>query len=249
MLVGPATLHGQSSAGSHAIGERSKAIARPSVFKLPDPSGPFGIGRLGCEWTDEARPDAHSVDPKAHRKLMVYLWYPAPRAAAGNAEPYLPGAKQMAANAEARAHMSEEFGALWPLIVSGDIKSHAVEHAPVAEIKDKFPVVLFSHGAGGTGLEYTALIEDLVSHGYVVAAIEHTYTAAAVTFPDGTVVPAHHDADPAGLTQEQRMQRMMDSVGQAIREGAEDQIFVLNTLTELNMSSSSGLSSFTAGSI
>jgi hypothetical protein len=33
------------------------------------------------------------------------------------------------------------------------------------------------------------LIEDLVSHGYVVASIEHTYTVKAVWFPDGAMVP------------------------------------------------------------
>jgi predicted esterase len=132
--------------------------------------------------------------------------------------------------------MAEEFGALWPLIVSGAIKSHAIENAPIANSQKQFPLVLLSHGLGGSGFEYAALIEELVSHGYVVAAIEHTDTAAAVTFPDGTVVVAHNDAEPAGLTQEQRLQRMMESAARTIREGAEDVLFVLNKLTELNQS-------------
>jgi pimeloyl-ACP methyl ester carboxylesterase len=33
----------------------------------------------------------------------------------------------------------------------------------------------------------TALAEDLASRGYVVAGVDHTYEAAAVTFPDGRV--------------------------------------------------------------
>ena len=229
-------LHGQTSAVVTPSISDQTASAQPAALKLPVPSGPDGIGRVGYEWTDNARSDPYSADPKAHRALMVYIWYPAPRNAAGGAEPYLPGARQMDANPEARSHMTDEFGAHWPLIVSGAIKSHAIENAPVAKSQSLLPLVIFSHGAGGTGLEYTALIEDLVSHGYVVAAIEHTYMAAAVTFRNGTVVPAHHDAEPAGLTQQQRWQRMMDSVGHAIREGAEDQIFALNTLAELNKS-------------
>ena len=32
----------------------------------------------------------------------------------------------------------------------------------------------------------------LVSHGYVVAAIENTYMAAAVVFPDGRVIPSYY---------------------------------------------------------
>ncbi len=36
---------------------------------------------------------------------------------------------------------------------------------------------------------YTSQIEDLVSQGYVVDAIEHTYEDGAVAFPDGRVFP------------------------------------------------------------
>jgi hypothetical protein len=33
----------------------------------------------------------------------------------------------------------------------------------------------------------TALVEDLVSHGFVVVTIDHPYDADAVEFPNGTV--------------------------------------------------------------
>jgi hypothetical protein len=59
------------------------AASQPPTFKLPDPSGPFGIGRVGYEWIDTSRPDFYSSDPHAHRALMVYLWYPSARSAAG----------------------------------------------------------------------------------------------------------------------------------------------------------------------
>jgi hypothetical protein len=36
---------------------------------------------------------------------------------------------------------------------------------------------------------YTAQLVDLASHGYVVAAITHTYDAAVAVFPDGRLVP------------------------------------------------------------
>ena len=86
--------------------------------------------------------------------------------------------------------MSQEFGDLWAPIVSGEISSHAVDRAPIAS-STPFPVVTFSHGLGSTGFQYTVLIEYLVSHGYVVASIEHTYTAKAIWFPDGK---GHHPA-------------------------------------------------------
>jgi predicted dienelactone hydrolase len=201
---------------------------------LPMPSGLFGIGRIGYEWIDRSRPDTYSANPDAHRDLMVYLWYPAPRTDTGKRGPYLPGAKQMEANPEVQRRVGDEFGAGWALIVSGDLVSHAVENAPVAKSPKPFPVVLFSHGLGGIGFAYTSLIEDLVSHGYVVASIEHTYTAMAVVFPNGRVVPFHQEADPVGLTPEQRFQRMQVSAGHAITEGARDVVFVLSKLTEMN---------------
>jgi hypothetical protein len=42
-------------------------------------------------------------------------------------------------------------------------------------------------GLGVTGLAYTAQIEDLVSHGYAVAAVEYAPIAPFVIFPDGRV--------------------------------------------------------------
>ena len=235
-----AGLHGQTNDAAVASGHAQPAATQPVAFHLPNPSGPFGIGRVGYEWIDNARPDTYSADPKAHRALMVYFWYPAPRGTAGEMEPYWPGAKQMDAVPSVRSQVKEDFGAFWPLIVSGSIKSHAIHDAPVAKPPKQFPLVVFSHGSGGTGFEYTSLIEDLVSHGYVVAAIEHTYTASAVEFPDGTVVPAHHDAAPADLSQEQRFQRMMASAALGIRQGAEDVVFVLNRLTQLNKNGAPG---------
>jgi dienelactone hydrolase len=207
---------------------------KAAAVKLPVPSGPFGIGRVGYEWIDPSRPDAYSANPGAHRDLMVYLWYPAPRTDTGRTGPYLPGAKQMDANPEVQRRVENEFGAGWGLILSGDLVSHAVESAPVAKSPKRFPVVLFSHGLGGIGFAYTSLIEDLVSHGYVVASIEHTYTAMAVVYPSGRVVPFHQEADPVGLTPEQRFQRMQASAGLAITEGARDVVFVLSKLAEMN---------------
>jgi hypothetical protein len=199
---------------------------------LPMPSGPFGIGRIGYEWIDPSRPDAYSTDPNAHRDLMVYLWYPAPQK--GGTGMYLPGAKRMDLNSEVQRRVGDAFGSSWRLIVSGAIVSHAMENAPVAQSPRTFPVLLFSHGLGSMGFAYTSLIENLVSHGYVVASIEHTYTAMAVAFPNGEVVPFHQEADPPGLTPEQRFQRMQASAGRAITEGGRDVVFVLSKLTEMN---------------
>jgi dienelactone hydrolase len=215
-------------------GLQSQSGEPTNIPQIPAPSGPFGVGRVSYEWIDVARPDGHSSDPQAHRDLMVHLWYPAQKGKAGKVGEYLPGAKQMDADPAVRSSLQEEFESNWPLIVSGAITSHAIENASVARSPQRFPVVLLAHGLGGTSFEYTALLEDLASHGYVVAAVENTYIAAAVVFPDGRIIGAYHEPETPGLSPEQRFQRMMKGAGEAINTGAEDLMFVLNRLTDLN---------------
>jgi hypothetical protein len=48
-------------------------------------------------------------------------------------------------------------------------------------------VLIFSHGRGGYRQHNTMQVEELVSHGYIVAAIDHPYAATGVVFPDGRI--------------------------------------------------------------
>jgi dienelactone hydrolase len=231
-VIGLATALAHGQAGERANPSQSAPV--PGVVpRLPMPTGSFGIGRVGYDWTDTARPDRFSADAKAHRELMVYLWYPTAKAAEAKGA-YLPGAQAMDKAPAIQNRMREEYGANWPLLVSGAIFSHAVDGAAVAKSPKQFPLILLSHGLGGSGFGYTALIEDLVSHGYVVATIEHTETAGVVAFPDGRLVPFHEDQAPPGLSPAERWKRMVDSVTAGITEGAGDVRFVLDRLTELN---------------
>ena len=213
---------------------KSLSAKQMRVHELPSPTGPFGVGRVGYAWTDESRPDRHAAGSGAHRRLMVYLWYPARKVKRATSEEYLPGAKQMDADAGVAPAMREEFEGAWPLIVSKAVSSLAIENAPVAQSHKKFPVVILAHGAGGTTFEYTSLIGDLVSHGYVVAAVENTYVASAVAFPDGRIVAAYHEPAPPNLSPDERFQWMMKSAGMAMETGARDIVFVLNQLTKLD---------------
>jgi predicted dienelactone hydrolase len=133
---------------------------------------------------------------------------------------------------EAQGRMRQEFGNRWSAIVSDAIFSHAVEGAPAANRPRQFPVIIFSQGLGSTSFNYTCLMEDLVSRGYVVASIEHTYTALAVWFPDGRVALRHNEPPSSGLTPEQRFKWMLAKTSDQISEGAADVRFVLDHLTK-----------------
>jgi predicted dienelactone hydrolase len=70
------------------------------------------------------------------------------------------------------------------------VTSHSYADAPVARRGRPFPVVLFSHGYGqGFESQNSAQMEELASHGYVVASIDHPYETAAVVYPnDGPIL-------------------------------------------------------------
>jgi len=117
---------------------------------LPRPEGPFAVGRAGFDWTDQTRPEVLSKVSSAKRELMVYLWYPADaKDATAKAAPYLPGAA--AINKLSDRDLVEGDGKLWPFILSGQIKSHAVEDVAVARNPSRFQLLIFSHGLGSPG--------------------------------------------------------------------------------------------------
>jgi pimeloyl-ACP methyl ester carboxylesterase len=58
---------------------------------------------------------------------------------------------------------------------------------PVPLSSSSGPLLLFSPGYGGTHHGYASTLQAAASSGYTVVAIDHTYEAAAVVFPDGSV--------------------------------------------------------------
>lgn len=210
------------------------------VAKLPQPSGKFGIGRVRFDWIDRQRPEPLSAEPNAHRELMVYLWYPTAQKSTRNHEgTYLPGAINIEKTQGTTRIKQQVFGDSWPLVLSGAITSHAQENAPLAKSKNPFPVILFSHGGSWTSFGYTGLIEDLVSHGYVVAAVEHTYEAAAVVFSDGKVIPYSEEnvrrmEKPPGASYDEMVKNAMSWIRARNDVFAADQRFALDQLVQLN---------------
>jgi hypothetical protein len=127
---------------------------------LPAPTGRHAVGRLAFDLVDSDRPDPFARRDTP-RRLAVWVWYPASRRAGDQATvPYLPGAWRATSW-------------IWGLHCSA-VRVHATEGAPPASTDGGFPLVLFSPSANPP-LCYTGLLEELASHGYVVAGISHTY--------------------------------------------------------------------------
>jgi len=159
------------------------AIALPiilPVFHFPQPSGPYAIGTLTYHWIDTSRHEIFSTDPHARRELMVQIWYPAQANASAPRAPYMQDARALSPALARLAH--------WPGFVFEYLQyvtTHAAASVPVAPDQPNYPLLIFLEGLSGFRQMNTFQVEALVSHGYIVAAIDQPYAAASVVFPDG----------------------------------------------------------------
>lgn len=110
---------------------------------------------------------------------MVSVWYPASHAADAPSTPYLP--RRIASfYDQSSAELGFERGA----VDFAGARSHAETRAAVDSSAGPAPVLLFSPGGGLPRMLATTLVEDLVSHGYVVVTVDST-GQAPVEFPTG----------------------------------------------------------------
>jgi pimeloyl-ACP methyl ester carboxylesterase len=128
------------------------------------------------------------------------------------------------------------------------VTTNAIPSAPVADDEPSYPVLIFLEGATGFRQMNTFQAEELVSHGYIVAAIDQPYAAAVVVFPDG------HQA--AGLPREELHPLIRQSYipaepaptlnGQTLKDGiipyfTQDVIYTLDQLAALNQADPKGI--------
>jgi predicted dienelactone hydrolase len=184
---------------------------------LPKPTGPFAVGRTLFDWTDPERDDPYSSAIGKHRELMVWFWYPATVTPESRPAEYIPA----------------DWASLlpWrPVTIPSRVRVHAIADPPVAADRQTYPVLIFSTGFGNLPSDYTSLIEDIASHGYVVLGITNTYSAPVVRFPDGRV--ANHLAEasfPGGPSEaiQSAGNRMVDVWAADIR-------FAIDKLAQMN---------------
>jgi predicted dienelactone hydrolase len=160
------------------------------VPAFPEPSGSFAVGTRVVQWTDAHRPETFTADPHDRRTVVVQLWYPARNSPAGTQRAQYLGRDEQETRIVSGALAR---GAGLPgFLLDGlaHARTHAVFNAPVAGGGGRFPLVLFSPGSGGTRTQNTAWAEELASHGYVVAALDHPYDSAAVVLTDGRTIHA-----------------------------------------------------------
>jgi dienelactone hydrolase len=152
------------------------AVASSTALHLPRPTGSQPVGSTSIYLKDNSRADPWV--PANKRELMVTLWYPAKSGHGPKAQYLTPE--------ESKLLLSREELPGIPLDVLSTVRTNSVRDAKPAG--HNLPLIVLSPGYTKPRGTLTTLAEDLASHGYLVAGIEHTYESAGTSFPDGRVV-------------------------------------------------------------
>lgn len=150
------------------------------VFNLPEPTGENKIGTQTFHFVDVNRAETFDGIGNRNRELMVQIWYPAQNTS-GNPTPFIVEGPLLK-----EEPLSKTLG-LPPIIMNylKYIPSHSYEGAEISTKYDSYPLIILNHGYKSSRIFHTSQAENLASHGYVVASIDHTYSAFATVFPDG----------------------------------------------------------------
>jgi dienelactone hydrolase len=190
---------------------------------FPQLTGKYAVGRINYDLLDPSRQEPFLNNPHSRREIMVTVYYPADPPANARPAPYVEG--QMADFLASKVHL--------PAVAIQLIHVHAYKDVPIA--KGSFPVVLFSPGIGTPPVEYTSTVEDLASHGYIVAMIYHTYSVPFTVFANGRVALLNEagvrsENEPAG-TSDAQTNKDRNAIGSV---WVADARFTLDQLTKLN---------------
>lgn len=166
-------------------------IYTPVLKPLPSPTGLYGIGTVSYHLIDEKRQDPYAKQPVA-REFMITMWYPADEQKKC-VYPYA-SYQRITENLKWLSSGNQTFS--MRVLYAWNVVNHwAFEpctnsnpNASLSDAKKQYPVIFFVPGYGVSVFMYTALLENLASHGFIVVGINHTYINGTTVFPDGRVI-------------------------------------------------------------
>ena len=202
-------------------------------YKLPEPSGDFLIGTKTFI-VNEERPEIYTDDPNDTRRIKLQIWYPAETIDGYEQVPWLIDGVTVS-----RA-LSKDFGfPSFALNQTANILSHSYLDAPISDSRDKYPIVIISHGWSGFMNLHTDFAEELASLGYIVVSIDHTYGSVVTVFNEDDVAYKNEDA----LPNRESTTDFLDYANRLVSTYGNDVIATIDYLEILN--SDSELSNFT----
>jgi predicted dienelactone hydrolase len=212
-LVLPLCLFINSAAqkfSSNPVSSRQNAWAAEIV--LPTPTGSYRVGRASFHGVDKSRVEPFTEDPSDHREVLFQIWYPADPAG-GTVAPYVDSLPDDEVFRYA-------FVGIDRLMKT---RSHAFTGVKVFGGRNRYPVIIFSHGLGRVSAHYSTFLENLASHAYIVVGVDSPFFSSALKMPDGRIIQ----------NKSQRYQRRGAREEEAVTQ-AQDLVFVLNELERID---------------
>ena len=149
---------------------------------IQSPSGTYNVGTQIFYWVDNERLEWFSEEEEDKRELIVQVWYPS-NESDNDTDPWLDNPK-LREDAIVDNFKVPKFIAKAVDRVNTDTFKNS---KPLYE--GTFPIIIFSHGFEGFRSQNTTQIQELVSNGYIVFALDHTYDAVLTILPDGREIP------------------------------------------------------------
>jgi hypothetical protein len=150
-------------------------------YTTPKPGGPWGVGRRLLQWVDSSRHDV--LDSTQYRILPVWVWYPTEKDTAATAQYPLPEAWRL----EQGRYLDYKIGKAGSQFLQ-HLKVWSVPNAPVASTDQKFPVLVFGPGHTWLPTDYSSIIEEIVSNGYIVVGFVPTGFASVTQLANGKMI-------------------------------------------------------------
>ncbi len=199
---------------------------------LPQPTGPFAVGRTTYVWRSTTQADAGAPRSGAKQTIYAWIWYPADiqRSPSQTVE-YMPQPWRVASE--------KQMGWLLKLFLTRDlslVRTHSIGDAKVSTRQHSYPVLLMRTGNAALTTRYSSLAEELASHGYVVVGIDAPYLSTLVVSPNGQVIERSKENNTdlvSGPEQEHLGVHLVDS-------WSSDMGFALDQLQRLNQLDPSG---------
>ena len=201
-----------------AVGVGASGVARVQAHQLAEPTGPSAVGRIELALTDAARVDPFASDGRP-REIGVWIWYPTARGNSAATAPYLPKTWADAAN-----NVNGPASILFQ--DNNAVHTNSIEGAALQGKSP--PVVVLLPGLGPSIAEYSALAEDLASHGYAVVGINPSGSSQVVGFPDGHLVYG----TPEGSIAETNIDAWYATASRVVGVWVDDALFVVSTLAK-----------------
>jgi dienelactone hydrolase len=173
------------------------------------------------------------------RELLAWVWYPTDLGPSAATDGYVPAELRVADERIPKPPfpfrlLTRDFSR---------VRSHTTRNPELSPKQRTYPVVILRAGASAGVLNYSALAEDLASHGYVVVGFDAPYRTGLVVFPDGRVIARTEENNPERCFAQPHARYGDPSVeacaSRLLAAWTADIGFVLSRLEELNAAEAS----------